>query len=72
MADQANIKEQPSEPKKTSASILVPTQSGEVDDGLSLGQKLFLIGAVVGVCAFFIRSRGGGGGSDRFKEKNMA
>ncbi|PVI01360.1 hypothetical protein DM02DRAFT_727984 [Periconia macrospinosa] len=72
MADQANIKEQPSEPKKTSASIPVPTQSGEVDDGLSLGQKLFLIGAVVGVCAFFIRSRGGGGGPDRFKEKNMA
>ncbi|CAI6341767.1 unnamed protein product [Periconia digitata] len=69
-ADQANIKEQPSEPKKTSVSVPVPTQGSEVDSGLSMGQKLFLIGAVVGVCALFIRSRGGGGSG--LKEKNMA
>ncbi|KAF1998016.1 hypothetical protein P154DRAFT_555469 [Amniculicola lignicola CBS 123094] len=40
-------------------------------EGLSFGQKMFFLGAVVGVCALFLRSRSGSG-SDRIKEKSMA
>ena len=42
-------------------------------EGLSLGQKLMLIGAIVAVCTLFLKSRNGGsnivGG---LKEKSMA
>jgi len=43
-------------------------------DGLSLGQKLFFVGGIVGVCALFLRSRGGNvnTGLGGLKEKSMA
>ena len=41
--------------------------SGSSTDGLSLGQKLFFIVAIVVACALFLRSRKGG-----LKEKSMA
>jgi peptidyl-prolyl cis-trans isomerase B (cyclophilin B) len=37
-------------------------------DGLSIGQKLFFLGAVVAVCALFLRTRGDNG----LKAKSMA
>jgi peptidyl-prolyl cis-trans isomerase B (cyclophilin B) len=44
------------------------------EDGLSAGQKLFFVGAIVAVCALFLRSRGGKStvSLDRLKEKSMA
>ena len=44
-------------------------------DGLSMGQKLFFIGAIAGVCALFLKSRNDGQGSNvsgSLKEKSMA
>jgi peptidyl-prolyl cis-trans isomerase B (cyclophilin B) len=68
VADTANIKEQTSEPKAKTPSIPAPAKS-QGDDGLSMGQKLFLVGAIVGICALFVRSRGG---SESLKAKSMA
>lgn len=48
----------------------IPVHSSD-DEGLSWTQKLIFLGAIVAVCALFLRSRGGSG-SDRFKEKSMA
>lgn len=51
------------------------TATGTAADGLSLGQKLFFIGGIVGVCALFLRSKSGGmvsNGSGTFKDKSMA
>lgn len=42
------------------------------DDGLSWGQKLFFVGAIVAVCALFLRSRGGASTSGGFKQRSMA
>lgn len=44
------------------------------DEGLSVAQKLFFIGAIVALCALFLRSRGGksSSGMGGFKEKSMA
>ncbi|KAF1965765.1 hypothetical protein BU23DRAFT_519090 [Bimuria novae-zelandiae CBS 107.79] len=55
-----------------SDSVPVPVQhlSSNVDDGLSLGQKFFFIGAIVAVCVLFIRSAGGR--SQGYKQKSMA
>jgi len=43
-------------------------------EGLSVAQKLFFVGAIVALCVLFLRAKGGksntGGGS--FKEKSMA
>ncbi|CAA9962246.1 Peptidyl-prolyl cis-trans isomerase B [Pyrenophora teres f. teres] len=43
-------------------------------DGLSMGQKLFFVTAIVGVCVLFLKSRNGGQGSfsGGLKEKSMA
>jgi peptidyl-prolyl cis-trans isomerase B (cyclophilin B) len=41
-------------------------------EGLSWGQKLFFIGAIVAVCTLFLRSRGGASTSGGFKQKSMA
>lgn len=47
-------------------------------EGLSMAQKLMLIGGVVAVCVLFLRSRSGnssngtGTGTGMFKEKSMA
>ncbi|KAF3041439.1 Peptidyl-prolyl cis-trans isomerase B [Didymella keratinophila] len=41
-------------------------------EGLSWGQKLFFIGAIVAVCALFLRSRGGASTSGGYKQKSMA
>lgn len=68
VADIADIPEPPKEPKQS--TIAVPVHS-DFDEGLSLGQKLFFLGVVVGICAFFLRSRGGKG-SSILKEKSMA
>jgi len=48
----------------------VPVIDSGVDDGLSLGQKLFFVGAIVAVCALFLRSFGGK--SSGYKPKSMA
>jgi peptidyl-prolyl cis-trans isomerase B (cyclophilin B) len=44
-------------------------------DGLSMGQKLFFVGAIAALCALFLKSRNGGQGSivsGGLKEKSMA
>ncbi|KAI4928538.1 Peptidyl-prolyl cis-trans isomerase B [Alternaria conjuncta] len=43
-------------------------------DGLSVGQKLFFIGAVVAICVLFLKTRNGGQSNimGGFKEKSMA
>jgi len=46
--------------------------SALMEDGLSWGQKLFFVGAIVAVCALFLRSRGGASTSGGFKQKSMA
>lgn len=49
--------------------------TGTAADGLSLGQKLFFIGGIVGVCALFLRSKSGANvnnGNGLFKDKSMA
>lgn len=47
----------------------VPVSTSAVE-GLSTAQKLFFVGAIVGVCAIFLRSRGGktSAGAVQFKE----
>ena len=58
--------------QEDSASVPVPASQApsEVNDGLSFGQKLFFIGAIVAVCALFLRSAGGR--SAGYKPKSMA
>jgi peptidyl-prolyl cis-trans isomerase B (cyclophilin B) len=44
-------------------------------DGLSMGQKLFFVGAIAAICALFLKTRTGGQGSSSLgglKEKSMA
>jgi peptidyl-prolyl cis-trans isomerase B (cyclophilin B) len=56
------------EKAKTSASVLTSTA-----EGLSAAQKLFFVGAIVALCALFLRSRGGKSTSGQGgKEKSMA
>ncbi|KAJ4309306.1 Peptidyl-prolyl cis-trans isomerase B [Neodidymelliopsis sp. IMI 364377] len=56
------------------SKIPIPAIPGSalMEDGLSWGQKLFFIGAIVAVCALFLRSRGGASTSGGFKQKSMA
>lgn len=56
------------------SKIPIPAIPGStlMDEGLSWGQKLFFIGAVVAVCVLFLRSRGGVSTSNGFKQKSMA
>lgn len=58
--------------KPQDESVPVPAAQihSDVDDGLSLGQKLFFIGAIVAVCALFLRSTGGR--PSGYKQKSMA
>lgn len=66
----ANIPAALEESTKSKFDGSVPVSS---DDGLSMTQKLMMIGGVVVVCALFLRSRtvnsNGGGG---FKARSMA
>ena len=59
-----------------SASGSSSSASSAEEDGLSVTQKLIFIGAVVGLCALFIRTRDGrstsSSGTGVFKEKSMA
>jgi peptidyl-prolyl cis-trans isomerase B (cyclophilin B) len=42
-------------------------------DGLSLGQKVFFVGAIAAVCGIFLKSRNAQGSvSGGLKEKSMA
>jgi peptidyl-prolyl cis-trans isomerase B (cyclophilin B) len=68
MADIADIAKPTSESKKQSIPAAVHS---DLDDGLSMGQKLFFLGVIVGLCALFLRSRGGNG-ADGLKVKSMA
>jgi peptidyl-prolyl cis-trans isomerase B (cyclophilin B) len=53
---------------KSKAPVLASTEGG-----LSAGQKLFLVGAIVALCALFLRSRGGKSSVGLSgKEKSMA
>ncbi|KAL6708714.1 Peptidyl-prolyl cis-trans isomerase B [Coniothyrium glycines] len=64
---------QTSDSAKTKIPTLV-TATGTTD-GLSLGQKLFFVGGIVGVCALFLRSKSSGkvnNGNGIFKDKSMA
>ncbi|KAH7069533.1 cyclophilin-like domain-containing protein [Paraphoma chrysanthemicola] len=58
-----------SEKAKTKAPVLATNE-----EGLSAAQKLFFVGAIVAVCALFLRSRGGKSsvGQDRYKDKSFA
>jgi peptidyl-prolyl cis-trans isomerase B (cyclophilin B) len=58
--------------KEDKENIKVPTLTSA--EGLSAGQKLFVIAAIVAVCAVFLRSRGNNGsvGGGGFKDKSMA
>lgn len=57
--------------KKTGTNVPVLTSA---EEGLSVTQKLFLIGAIVALCALFLRSRGGQSTATMggLKEKSMA
>lgn len=59
--------------EKEQSKTKVPVSTSTVE-GLSAGQKLFFVGAIVAVCALFLRSRGGTSNVsvDRFKDKSMA
>jgi peptidyl-prolyl cis-trans isomerase B (cyclophilin B) len=58
-----------SEKAKTKAPVII--SSGE---GLSAAQKLFFVGAIVAICALFLRSRSGKSSNAQggFKDKSMA
>lgn len=57
-------------PKLPKLGTLVTTS----EEGLSVAQKLFFVGAIVAVCALYLRSRGAKSGTTAsgFKEKSMA
>jgi peptidyl-prolyl cis-trans isomerase B (cyclophilin B) len=60
------------ESEKAKPTTPVITSSGE---GLSAAQKLFFVGAIVAMCALFLRARGGkssSNGQGGFKDKSMA
>jgi peptidyl-prolyl cis-trans isomerase B (cyclophilin B) len=71
--DVVNIAEvsQPSSTKAKVPGLAAVTDSA---DGLSLGQKVFIIGAIVAVCAVFLKTRNGGQSNimGGLKEKSMA
>lgn len=70
LADAADIAEPAVKLHDQAVPVPAAQINSEGDDGLSLGQKLFFIGAIVAVCALFIRSaRGRPSG---FKPKSMA
>ncbi|KAH7132072.1 cyclophilin-like domain-containing protein [Dendryphion nanum] len=50
----------------------IAVTTGSAADGLSWGQKLFFLGAIVSICVLFLHSKRGSGGADRIKEKSMA
>jgi peptidyl-prolyl cis-trans isomerase B (cyclophilin B) len=68
LADTADIAKPTSESKKPSSPAAVLS---DLDDGLSMGQKLFFLGVIVGICALFLRSRGGTV-TENLKVKSMA
>jgi peptidyl-prolyl cis-trans isomerase B (cyclophilin B) len=58
------------ESEKANTKTPVLTSSGE---GLSAAQKLFFVGAIVAMCAIFLRSRSGKSSNGQgFKDKSMA
>ncbi|KAG9386325.1 Peptidyl-prolyl cis-trans isomerase [Pyrenophora tritici-repentis] len=75
--DQASIAESSktsSTKSKISGLAAAAVSSTSSIDGLSMGQKLFFVTAIVGVCVLFLKSRNGGQGSfsGGLKEKSMA
>ncbi|KAF9692498.1 hypothetical protein EKO04_009723 [Ascochyta lentis] len=56
------------------SKIPIPAIPGSalMEEGLSWGQKLFFVGAIVAVCVLFLRSRGSASTSGGFKQKSMA
>jgi peptidyl-prolyl cis-trans isomerase B (cyclophilin B) len=58
--------------KEDKEKTKVPTLTSA--EGLSAGQKIFLIAAIVAVCAVFLRSRGSKstGSAGGFKDKSLA
>lgn len=66
LAEVADIAKPTGESKKPATPAHVHS---ELDDGLSMGQKLLFLGVLIGLCALFLRSRGG---ADGFKVKSMA
>lgn len=63
------VAKEDTEKSKTKTPVLASTE-----EGLSVAQKLFFVGAIVALCALFLRSRGGKSsvGQDRYKDKSFA
>ncbi|RMZ74044.1 peptidyl-prolyl cis-trans isomerase b [Pyrenophora seminiperda CCB06] len=74
--DQASIAEssKTSSSKSKISGLAAAVSSTSSVDGLSMGQKLFFVTAIVAVCLLFLKSRNGGQGafSGGHKEKSMA